>query len=64
VTLPRSRLNYFSFCHGWVEEISSNKAELRRRVEGTFRFECRSPAGPILLDDLWLSFVGASAMAW
>jgi len=64
VTLPRSRLNYFSFSHGWVEEISSNKAELRRRVEGTFRFECRSCADPMPFDDLSLSFAGASAVAW
>jgi hypothetical protein len=47
-----------------VEEISSNKAELRRRVEGTFRFECRSSADPIPFDDALLNFAGASAVAW
>jgi len=46
-----------------VEEISSNKAQPRRRVEGTLRFECRSSAGAIPFDDLSLSFAGASAVA-
>jgi hypothetical protein len=47
-----------------MEEIFSNKGELRRRVEGTFRFECRSCADPMPFDDLSLSFAGASAVAW
>jgi hypothetical protein len=46
-----------------VEEISSNNAELRRRVEGTLRFECRSSADPIPFDNFSLSFAGASAVA-